>query len=88
MVTGLGGYASPDNFLYPAGPFLDAAGFSVDTATPNLFNFYYDGNYAEISPVISAPVPEPATWARMLAGFAGLGYAGYRKSRKAAPIAA
>ncbi len=28
-------------------------------------------------------VPEPSTWAMMLAGFAGLGFAGYRASRKA-----
>jgi PEP-CTERM motif len=27
-------------------------------------------------------VPEPATWAMMLIGFAGLGFAGYRRSRK------
>jgi hypothetical protein len=26
-------------------------------------------------------VPEPSTWAMMLLGFAGLGYAGYRRSR-------
>jgi hypothetical protein len=26
-------------------------------------------------------VPEPSTWAMMLIGFAGLGYAGYRKAR-------
>jgi hypothetical protein len=36
---------------------------------------------------ISAPptvtgTPEPATWAMMLLGFAGLGFAGYRASRK------
>jgi PEP-CTERM motif len=29
-------------------------------------------------------VPEPSTWAMMLLGFAGLGYAGYRASRTAA----
>ena len=29
-------------------------------------------------------VPEPSTWAMMLLGFAGLGFAGYRASRKAA----
>jgi hypothetical protein len=29
-------------------------------------------------------VPEPPTWAMMLLGFAGLGFAGYRASRRAA----
>jgi hypothetical protein len=28
-------------------------------------------------------VPEPSTWALMLLGFAGLGFAGYRRSAKA-----
>jgi PEP-CTERM motif len=37
---------------------------------------------------VTATVPEPSTWAMMLLGFAGLGFAGYRKSRKAAGIAA
>jgi hypothetical protein len=27
--------------------------------------------------------PEPSTWVMMLLGFAGLGYAGYRRTRKA-----
>ena len=31
--------------------------------------------------------PEPSTWAMMLAGFAGLGFAGYRSSRKRAAVA-
>ena len=33
-------------------------------------------------------VPEVSTWAMMLLGFAGLGFVGYRDSRKAASIAA
>ncbi len=33
-------------------------------------------------------VPEPSTWAMMLLGFAGLGFAGYRRARKAAPASA
>ena len=27
-------------------------------------------------------VPEPSTWAMMLLGFAGLGFAGYRRAKK------
>ena len=33
-------------------------------------------------------VPEPSTWAMMILGFAGLCFAGYRGSRKAAAVAA
>jgi hypothetical protein len=33
-------------------------------------------------------IPEPSTWAMMLLGFAGLGFAGYRTSRRVASIAA
>jgi subtilase-type serine protease len=37
--------------------------------------------------VTTTPVPEPSTWAMMLAGFAGLGALAYRASRKsAAPV--
>ena len=32
--------------------------------------------------VSTTPVPEPSTWAMMLAGFAGLGYFGYKASRR------
>jgi PEP-CTERM motif len=37
---------------------------------------------------LSLTAPEPSTWAMMILGFAGLGFAGYRKARKAAVIAA
>jgi hypothetical protein len=30
---------------------------------------------------ISGVVPEPSTWAMMIIGFAGLGYAGFRKAK-------
>jgi choice-of-anchor A domain-containing protein len=36
---------------------------------------------------LPSSAPEPSTWAMMLAGFAGLGFAGFRRSRKQ-PIAA
>jgi hypothetical protein len=31
---------------------------------------------------VGGAVPEPSTWAMMLLGFAGLGFAGYRRARK------
>jgi hypothetical protein len=38
--------------------------------------------------VAAAVAPEPSTWAMMLLGFAGLGFAGFRVSRKGAAFAA
>jgi PEP-CTERM motif len=35
-----------------------------------------------------AVVPEPSTWAMMLLGFAGLGFAAYRRARNAHPVSA
>lgn len=36
---------------------------------------------------IKSAIPEPSTWAMMLLGFAGLGYAGFRKARSTRSIA-
>ena len=38
--------------------------------------------------LVTAPVPEPSTWAMLIAGFAGLAYLGWRKARKGAVVAA
>jgi hypothetical protein len=38
--------------------------------------------YTYALPTGALPVPEPATWTMMLVGFVGLGYAGYRQTRK------
>jgi PEP-CTERM motif len=37
---------------------------------------------------IGGAVPEPSTWAMMLVGFAGLGFAGYRSTRRRAGLRA
>jgi len=34
--------------------------------------------------LLATRVPEPATWTMMLAGFAGLSFVAYRRSRKGA----
>ena len=38
--------------------------------------------------IITNGVPEPSTWALMGLGFAGIGIAAYRRSRKASPAVA
>jgi PEP-CTERM motif len=42
-------------------------------------NFYSAG--VDTVTIAPAPVPEPATWVIMLAGFTGLGLAGFRRAR-------
>lgn len=39
------------------------------------------------SQVVAPTVPEPSTWAMMLAGFVGLGFAAYRRSQGAVSAA-
>jgi PEP-CTERM motif len=62
----------------------DAAGnFLGSFATPDS-PYYHDG----LDVGSFGAVPEPSTWAMMVLGFAGLGFAGYRRSRKGALVAA
>ena len=42
--------------------------------------------HSDVSGDFSATVPEPSTWAMVLLGFAGLGYAAFRKTRLRSPI--
>jgi hypothetical protein len=80
-----GGTAPVDWTLTPATVGSDffvglGPGFGV-VSDPNSANFGATG-----SP--SPTVPEPATWAMMLLGFAGLGFAGYRKAARMPSAAA
>jgi hypothetical protein len=47
----------------------------------------YDNITVGSGTVITGGVPEPATWAMMMVGFAGLGFAGWRKARPVTSIA-
>ena len=68
-------------------------GASPTCSTPNTYFYYYvdhpstyvhqivgDELYNEVLG-LSSPVPEPSTWAMMVLGFLGLGFAGYRSAR-------
>jgi hypothetical protein len=46
--------------------------------TTQFYDSHTDGSFS----TAAGAVPEPSTWAMMLIGFAGIGYAGYRSARK------
>jgi hypothetical protein len=51
----------------------------------NTVTFSSTGNAFEFA--LGTPVPEPATWAMMALGFAGLGYAAFRRNTKVRALA-
>jgi hypothetical protein len=63
------------------GAYIDGYSGYLSSANldPTAINGYTQA--LEFSP--TTPVPEPATWAMMLAGFAGIGFLGYRQTAKA-----
>jgi hypothetical protein len=79
---------------FTTGPDVFAGLASVDVTSPfsvtELYQISSGGLSGSANDTIdlSAVVPEMSTWAMMLLGFAGLGYAGYRTSRRAAAAAA
>jgi hypothetical protein len=58
------------------------------TSTSTSFDVSFEAMRSGETYVFGAAVPEPATWAMMGLGFAGLGFAGYRRSRKTLSIVA
>lgn len=67
-------------------------GANVGIGVANEYNFYAGSvsanqSFTPYQMSIGSAVPEPSTWALMLAGFAGLGFVGYRCSRKSAVLA-
>ncbi len=68
------------NMIYGAAVATSSA--IIDYQDPYPGNPAWDGPAAPTNLSVTV-VPEPSTWAMMILGFAGLGFAGYRKSRRA-----
>jgi hypothetical protein len=64
-------------------PIAFVADLSVTTAAGGVFT-----GLVGSGPGAPVSTPEPSTWAMMLLGFAGLGFLGYRKAKRAALSAA
>jgi PEP-CTERM motif-containing protein len=69
--------ANGNQFADDSNRYFVISGFDFNKAV-----FSSSGNSFEFDNVAVGGVPEPATWAMMVLGFAGLGFAGYRKPRK------
>ena len=71
------------------GPGSQSSLFFFDAPAASVFGLdLVDANGNAFRLDLGTPAPEPSTWAMMLLGFAGLGYAGYRRSRRSVSIAA
>ena len=86
--VGLGvglGVEDPPRYLLPVDPatipYTADLIFTPEPYTQIQLSFLGDFDY---SPGIAPPVPEPSTWAMLLIGFAGIGFAAYRRKNKAA----
>jgi hypothetical protein len=73
-----------DTFKGNAGSFFDIFSLSV---VPGMLADGMNSEDLALS-VTATQVPEPSTWAMMLVGFAGLGFAGYGRARGARRLAA
>jgi hypothetical protein len=88
----LGEYVAWETTYHPlAPPIIDPVVATIDPLDP----IGLPGGGAPVDPIGTpgddppggaSAVPEPSTWAMLLIGFAGLGYAGWRRSK--GPIAA
>lgn len=80
-------FHTPDSSFIVFGPQTYSGDESAPTFLTGVYNGTNLGTGADAKVTISggaSPVPEISTWAMMLSGFAGLGFAGYRASRKMA----
>jgi hypothetical protein len=71
---------------FATAPSFDQVGYSqTSVSSANLFDTHagVGTGSVTVTPVIPGGVPELSTWAMMLAGFAGLGFLGYRQTSKA-----
>ena len=84
-VLGLGNYSCAPTGSFACGAFGPGPSISGLTSTSTAFDVSFNVLRSNETYVFTS-VPEPATWAMMLAGFAGLSFAGYRRSKGAALI--
>lgn len=95
FATSGAGLTSAENFLVGPVPAFDPTSiytFELNTGLQAPAHLYFgvsdeiytdnSGAYTVVVTQLASAVPEPSTWAMLLMGFIGLGFAGYRKQEK------
>jgi hypothetical protein len=77
--------ATADYYVNGSLAIANSPGFDYGWPTSIVIFGGVDGNFQLVS--LTTGVPEPSTWAMLALGFAGLGFAGYRKARVPSVIA-
>lgn len=90
-MTGTGEGTSGFAAAIPAGPAFPLGGFadpfSIVTNALGTLNVGGEIEALEFAPQSPSAVPEPGTWAMMLIGFAGLGFAAFKSRKERASMA-
>jgi hypothetical protein len=85
-------HAQSQDFVGISGTYASGYGnysaYVFDHACGHYYCNHGGGELAFNDAFRGSAVPEPSTWAMLLLGFAGLGYADYRRSRRTSPITA
>ena len=93
VITGLSGFQGSNNFYYTSGSFVDGSGLGFTTAGGTSASLYFASSAQRYQLTTTSPfssgyvtatssiaaVPEPATWAMMIGGFALAGVAMRRR---------
>jgi hypothetical protein len=82
-ILGLASYSCAPAGSFACGAFGPGPSISGLTSTQTAFDVSFN-ILRSGETYVFANVPEPATWVMMLAGFAGLGFVGYRRNKSAA----
>jgi hypothetical protein len=81
------GFDNFNSYINGSGTFTLTAGGVTSNSIISNVHFLFGTNSYNVTATVTPGVPEPATWAMMILGFAGVGFLAYRRRNGALPVA-